>query len=75
MIPMESALQLFSRLQFAATIFDRSAPDIGRKSAIVSLVAINDFLVAVGIRDKSVHLPLNELIYALRTSTGAVFVR
>jgi hypothetical protein len=65
MIPMESALQLFSRLQFAAAIFDPSAAGVGRKSAIVSLVAINDFLIAVGIQDKSVHLPLNELIYAL----------
>lgn len=65
MIPMESALQLFSRLQFAAAIFDPSAPNVGRKSIILSLLAINDFLTAVGIQDKAVHLPLNELIYAL----------
>jgi hypothetical protein len=65
MIPTEAVLQLLYRLQFAAAIFDSAAPEVGRKRTIVSLVAINDFLVAMGTQDKSVHLLFNELIYAL----------
>lgn len=65
MISKESASRLFSSLQFAAAIFDPSAPSAGRKSAIFFLVAINDFLLAAGLQDKSIYLPLNELIYAL----------
>jgi hypothetical protein len=60
----ESVLQLLSTLELASALFDPSDPKAGRKSIIIILRALNDFLIAVDAQKPS-HAPLNELIYAL----------